>query len=275
MPAKSLRNQTGSVIVISMIILIVFAAIISVLALIVVNNLRYVVGYSQALQSHYAAETGVEQGLYYTQAGKTAKTIDLDSLHTFVTSIAANNTTQYTITFTTNSDTSLTLPLKDQETKQLNLYTESDNGSYLVTTPLPIGALILQWTGTTCSDGHTNNIELSDTSWTAQSWDTVTQNRWIYDSCPSTSGGCAYSLQPDFLYKVRFKSLYCTVDDFTVSATDADNPGEYLDLQDTITLTATGYYGKSQQQVTAEILWRSPLINYFDYVLFSEEQVTK
>ncbi len=276
---KLKTNQSGSVLVISMIILIVFAAIISLLALIVMNNLRYVTGYSQAQQSFNAAESGVEQTLYFVEAARTAKIIDVSKLITIVNSVTTN-TPNYDVSLMANSDTSIQLDLANQTTTQLNLYTEIYHAAegYLITNPLNIKALQVQWPNAVCEDGHNNSLELSNTAWTSQSWNNAVEDpstfqmRWVYDNC-SSSTGCSYGLQTGFLYKMRLKALYCQIPNLVISAMDTANKA--IPLQERLALTSSGSMGSSEQQITAEVLWRTPLNDYFDYVLFSEEQITK
>ncbi|MFA5995104.1 MAG: hypothetical protein WCW27_05650 [Patescibacteria group bacterium] len=273
--AKLSTNQAGSVLVIVMIMLIIFAAIISTLALIILNNLRFVTSYKQSTLGFMTAESGVEQGLYYAQSARTAKTIDPTTLNERLQTITAGKTI-----ITQAQDEELILSLAENEVNQLHLYTESYNKtlSYLTTVPDNIGSVQFSWTNNSCGDGHVNTLEISDTAWTVQEWDSETKNtamqktRWVYNEC---NNGCSFGLTRDYLYKLRLKALYCDITDLSVKALDINDSTKFVPLKETITISSVSTTGQYQQTVTANMLWRSPLNNYFDYVLFSEEKVTK
>jgi hypothetical protein len=265
-----------------MFLLLAMAIIVTTITAVVLNNLKAVTVTTQALNSYYAAESGVERGLYLFQAALLAQTVGAQE----VADILNSQTGQLTSQATYALDAQVTAPevttnIAEGDSVQFDLVEEDTSSGLLNIVPLAdLHAVYLEWEPN-CSGAETPSIEVSYTFWTRSQWDNASvtdpnhQTKYTY-SCGSASCTNQLALIPDFMYKVRVKALQCSLDTLTVKALDStyqiDQP---LPLANTIVLASTGSFGITHQNVAASSVWRTPLLNYFDYVLFSEEAITK
>lgn len=272
--SANVYNQRGSALIIVMFTLLSMAVIVGTIAIIILNNLKSVTHYSSAARSYYAAESGVEQGLYYLQAARSGKTAGVvtttENLNTLAATLATSQAS-YRVTAAVANPT-LTTALDINATVQYDLFGEADTGGTVALTDLQ--TLRLNWQPTCVAD-TTGRLEVSYTAWTPTQWtesitESSTQTRYIY-SC--ATGDCTHELGLvfGFLYKIRLKALDCPIPSLTVTALNTSQ--ETIPTYNLVTIVGQGEFGDTQQQVTATTLWRTPLADYFDYVLFSEESI--
>ena len=80
MCAKSIqRHPRGSTILFVLLIMLVAMVITTTLATVVLSNLRASTAYNEHAHAYYAAESGIERGLYYMQYARDAKTVGATS----------------------------------------------------------------------------------------------------------------------------------------------------------------------------------------------------
>lgn len=277
-------NQSGSVIIIALTLLLTLALIVGVLSFVILNAIRSSNNYSFAMRSYYAADAGSEQALYYLHAARGAKNVGLEQTADTLSALSGtlDNEAIYQVSAVVSSQ-DVVLPLKENDSIQLDLFSEDYSSSYTLVAldevdPVNIN---IQWIeDTTCSPGN-SAIEISFSAWSPLLWEdygTVTdfQNKYMIQ-CPGPSGSytCGYmaTLDPGMLYKMRIKALQCSLSELSVTAQDSS--GSSIALNNYLEIESHGQLSGTEQVIRSTSLWHSPLINYFDYVLFSEDQITK
>lgn len=279
----------GSTIIYVLFVLFVMTLLAMTVATIMLRSNRTVAGQSHGIQGRFAAESGLERSLYYLQYARVAKTVGVESAITTITTFTGAFDTQATYSMTaTAADDNYSVDIAQSNSQQWDIFGESyPNGSNQppVLTPLTdLDNVSISWDeGSTCT-ASSSYVEISFSSWTQYEWEDIsdpstTQTRYaLYcpSSDPSNPADCNYLLPVDdtHLYKVRVKPIDCDIENVTVQAIDSTTA--VIDTANLVTLSSTGEFGDGTRIMSStNTLWDPKLQHYFDFVVFSEEQITK
>ncbi|MEK7188924.1 MAG: hypothetical protein AAB671_00240 [Patescibacteria group bacterium] len=257
-PTHALRDSRGSLLLMSILILSGIITAASSFGIVTIQNLRQSALTDNGLRAFYAAESGIEDGLYELRKNETA-VASMDA------SGALSNAATWDRTVATTIQ-SLTQALDENETWEISLFGPDASLSALAST---VKSLKLAWTGT-----GSEWVEVQITPWTT----TGTLGTPSTQTFSAASNPATVNLQDTgtALYRVRIKALYANITSMTVTAYSGLNLGGLqVNIPAYITMYATGEYSLANQVVRARMPHRPPLSGQFGYVLFSEEDLIK
>lgn len=252
------KSESGSLLLMSMLILSGIVTAASTMGIVTIQNLRQSIAVDQGLVAYYAAESGIEGGLYELRKKETA-----------AASLPLSGTLTNTATWARSIAT--TLPSLQKDIKQndfweVNLYDADASLSPLAS---PIKSVKIAWTGP-----GTEWIEAEVEPWTAAGvLDTPVKSLFS-----STSNPAIVNLQDatTVLYRLRIKALYSNLTGVTVTAWSGLNAsGSQVSIPAQVTMISIGSFRRTKQAVRALMPQRGPLSGVFDYVLFAEEDLVK
>lgn len=251
-------SQEGSLLLMSILILSGMITAASSFGVISLSNLRQSILVDNGIRAYYAAESGVEDGLYELRRNETA-VASLGSSGSLSNGSTWTRTTAATIQ-------SLARGINENDTWEINLY---DPDASLAPLAATVKSLRLGWTGS-----GSEWIEVQITPWTTSgTLGTPTTQAFSAASNPAT-----VNLQDatTALYRVRIKALYAGVTSMTATAYSGLNlGGSQVNIPGYITMYSTGAYSRANQVVRAQMPHRPPMSGQFGYVLFSEEDLIK
>ncbi|MDZ4221670.1 MAG: hypothetical protein U1C18_02235, partial [Patescibacteria group bacterium] len=210
------------------------------------------------VRAFYAAESGIEDGLYEIRKNETA-----------ISSMDATGSLSNTGTWARTVDTDIQQLVRDideDDTWEISIYDPDNSLSSLSSS---IKSLKLAWTGS-----GTEWVQAQITPWTTSG----TLGTPSTQAFSAVSNPATLNLQDatSILYRVRIKALYADITDMTVTAYSGINlGGSQVDIPAYITMYATGSFSLANQVVRAQMPHRPPLSGQFSYVLFSEEDLVK
>jgi len=227
-------------------------------AVISLSNLQQSILIDNGIRAFYAAESGVEDGLYELRHNETA-----------VSSLNLSGSISNGGTWTRTVNTTMQQLTQDVDTNdfwEINIY---DPDASLSSISSPIKSLRLAWTGS-----GSEWVEVQITPWnTAGALGAPTTQ--IFSS---VSNPAIVNLQDTTatLYRVRIKALYSDITNMTVTAYSGLNAGgSQVSIPAYITMYVTGLYSRVNQVVRAQLPHRAPIGGQFGYVLFSEQDLIK
>ncbi|MBI2050599.1 MAG: hypothetical protein HYT31_02230 [Parcubacteria group bacterium] len=253
-----LREHEGSLLLMSLLVLSGIMTAASSFGIITIQNLRQSVLTDNGLRAFYAAESGIEDGLYELRKKETA-----------VASMSASGALSNGGTWERTIDASiasLAQDLGENDTWEISLYDPDSSLSPLAST---VKSLKLAWTGT-----GSEWVQAQITPWTTAGTLGIPSTQLF----SAASNPAILNLQDasTVLYRVRLKALYDDITDMTITAYSGLNwGGSQVDIPGYITMYATGAYSRANQVVRARFPHRAPLSGQFGYVLFSEENLIK
>ncbi|EKD76743.1 MAG: hypothetical protein ACD_43C00006G0001, partial [uncultured bacterium] len=271
-------------------ILFVITLLATTITTIMLRNNRVSQNLSNARRAAYAAESGTERALYYLQYARSAKTVGVESAALSMSDFASTfaTTEDYDVTATATDD-NYAVDIAENASQQWDVFGEEYAGGDFHNSPTlaPLTNLKnihISWNESTgCAAG--NNVEIAFSSWTALTWEDISspssvQTRFIlscpHDASPSSTYDCDKLLGVDdtHLYKVWVKPLDCTIEDANMVAEDTS--GTAIETHNLVTVTSIGEYaGSTRMQNSTTILWDPRLQRYFDFVVFSEQEIVK
>ncbi len=287
---KITHNQEGLVLAYTMLVISLITAISIAMSIIVMNEIRLTGSARDATLAYYAAESGIEQGLY------TVKLMRVDGISTLDDAIAALQGQTHTGTLSENDaeytdDASSALSsIVEHRVVQENDFLQVDY--YDFNSPLaPSDEVVTVDIQNGTSGNNPDDATWAEVSWTA--WDangellTSTSAKKVIG--PSnleidvlTGRGWRQALADVFSplnpvgYRLRVKPLFGDLTDFALVPRKA---GEVLlgadDLPTQIQIKSVGTRNKFKQSLTATIPWKVPLFGLYDYVLYSEGDLLK
>ena len=280
------HTYRGSALIIALIVVAFMAIIVAVIAFLVNNSIRSNRSYSDALHSRYAVEAGEEYALYHVFAARQARTVGAETTAEAISSLSDTfaSGASYTVAAEVDQRHTSINQLTQNETLQMNLYTEEHSSGYRLgplssTDPV---LLAIEWEEPTdCSNGS-SAVELSFAKWSPFLWEDFLaveeyQTRWVIQ-CDAGSAGsfCEYQhqLDPGFLYRLRIKALHCAIDDIVIT-TQNQGTGEDVYAVNAIRVNSSGQYSTARQEGNVIAPWTAPVLEYFDYVIFSEQDLIK
>lgn len=254
----ALKSQSGSLLLMSMLMLAGIITAAGTMGIITLQNLQQSIAVDQGIVSFYAAESGVEDGLYELRKKETA-------VASIPLSGTLNNTASWSRTITSTVE-SLTKDIAKNDFWEINLY---DPDSSLSPLSVPIKSVTIAWQGS-----GVEWIEAEVDSWTATG-DLIEPVKTFIPGA-SNPGVVNFPSATTAVHRLRLKALYGNITDMTVTAfSELDGAGSRVPLPAQITLFSTGSFSRTKQALRATMPQRSPLSNVFDYVIFSEESLVK
>lgn len=254
---KAIKNsQSGSLLLMSILILTGLLSAAGTIGLITLKNLQQANLTDSGLMAIYAAESGVEDALYeLRKLGTPAGSIGGGSL---------DNLATYTRTVTTLHESINRLSLDKGDSWHIDLI--SPNGT-LAALDNPIKSLLITWQSSGAAW-----LEVQVTPWdTSGNLGTPITN--ILD--PASSGIVNLLAGDTILYRVRVKPLYENITNVVVKAYSSFDAGNQVDLPGQNIILSTGSFGRAKQSLRATMPQRAPLSGAFDYVLFTESDLVK
>lgn len=213
----------------------------------------------EAATAFYAAESGIEQGLY--QIRKTDFT-----LSALAGSEILDNQSRFDRE-ATDEVPSLIFSLVQEDSFTVDMFDPDDPGL-----GSGVDFLILSWEDTCAGCSW---VEIGYVEWmpgTGINWsENFTNVRYPASASPVKIEG----LSADKAYRLRFTSHYGDVKNLTVSAFVGD-PGAPTSIRHSIvTMTSIGKFGRTAQALSATFLRQAPLQKIFDFVGFTECPIVK
>lgn len=273
-------TQRGIALVYVLLIVFLITAIAITISIIIINELRLTRTASDATLAYYAAESGIERGLYTVKRLRTDGTQTLQSAVGVIQGLgdSLSNTTRYD-----NSESAAQSAIIQNQFIAQDRFIQADY--YDFENPLnPVQiteSLVI-------SNAGNNPFSWAEVSWVA--WDehgTLGESagaRKIIGPTDLTIGWTIPDLDTfDAIdprgYRIRIKALFGDLSSVTVTPYDQPNGaaggGAIVDLPSLIEIKSIGEKSSLKQALTATIPWKIPLFGLYDYVLFSEGELLK
>lgn len=214
---------------------------------------------STASVAYYAAESGVEQGLYLLRK-TTERLADFPVSGTMPVG-QESATWQRKIPETGQSDSRQMALLAKDTTWQIDLF-DADDGAFASSS---VQRLELSWEGSW--------LQVSWSGWHDSEWTPVVSKQMG----PAQSGTAVTLSTPENeragLFRVRFRALFGDVNNLIVKG--LDESGANVKLPDNVVIKAVGSFGQVEQAVAATLPRHSPLSGLYEFVVFSEDSLVK
>lgn len=266
---KSFRKQSGSVLLLALLVMSTIMAASVGLASIVISEIRQSRSIDNAILAYYGAESGVEESLYKIR--KEGKPID-----DLVVEKELSNGVEWYIESDdiSNMVNKISVPeLKKDRFIEIDIYNpdseERTDIKYLelilLEKPLEKADFEISWFG------WEGGI-LSD-------YKTIFRNFSLFN-LDEEDGFYKYRIDlaepsgAQFAYRIKIKALYNNINFLEIKAYDGID-GEQVDIPARIQATVRGEYRGSRQSIDFEMPRQSPLGGLFDFVLFSEKSILK
>ncbi|XOU94482.1 MAG: hypothetical protein ACNFW9_00265 [Candidatus Kerfeldbacteria bacterium] len=292
---KLLKNQQGSILLYSLIVISIISAISIIVSIIVVNQIKLTSGAANGTQAYYAAEAGIEKGLFAVRSMRDDPDFYLEEPlelnYSAINIIKGYSDSSFVnkASFDISQAAAVTPKIENQEIKE-NESVQIDY--YDVDDPLRVDPLTPEVVSLTIQNSGDNPASWAEVSWTA--WDnqgelltSTSARRVIGPSDLSRVNGWPINdldvFEDDAVgYRVRIKALKAIPTDTepgdlsSVTVTPYDGDGdEIFDLPSQVVIKSIGERGGFKQSLVASVPWKLPLFGLYDYVLFSESDIYK
>ncbi len=282
--SHSHTSQNGIALVYVLLIVFLITAIAITISIVVINELRLTRTASDATLAYYAAESGIERGLYMVKQLRADGTETLQSAVTVIQGLSGSltNNTRYD-----NNESSAQSAIIQNQFIAEDRFVQADY--YDFEDPLdniPPANQITQ--SLVVSNAGNDPFSWAEVSWVA--WDangtlgesasarkiigpTDLANGWTIPNLDTFD-----SIDPRG-YRIRIKALFGDLSSITVTPYDQPNGaaggGAIVDLPSLLQIKSVGQKSSFKQALTATIPWKIPLYGLYDYVLFSEGELLK
>lgn len=253
------KSQDGSLLLMSLLILASILASASSVGVLTMQNLRVAIAVDHGILAGYAAESGLEDGLFEIRKNETAAA-------SLPASGTLSNNSRWSRAVTAAAAVMSRPTLAANDVWQIDLY---DPDSSLSALGSPIKSVTVSWSG---SGAEWVEAEVAP-------WQTNgalgTPSTQLFSAA---SNPAIVNLQDStaVMYRLRIKALYADLTNLTITAySELNGSGAVVNLPAQITMISTGSFVRAQQAARATMPQRSPLSGVFGYVLFSEEDLIK
>lgn len=282
MKDNKINKQKGSIILYALILMLVLSVIVTLIASIVLINIRSTSNSSKAISAFYAAETGLERSLQSIKANRDSQAVSLTStlstINGWGAATLATANSQYLVDSNNTETTSINFNLPIGSSKQIDLF-DPDTGAAVISGSLAIvnmtwepGANCISSSSCTATSA---DLEYSYKKFQSTTWGTATSGEDYQTSkitCATAScSSTTLSLTPSFGYQLKFKPICCDLNNVTIRV----NNGSDINFKNYLIIESTGSYGNSSIKLRANTIWKPPLSGLGEYVLFSEESISK
>lgn len=288
MPGQPRKPEPrGIVMLLALLVLSAITAVAIGMATIIMKDVKTATNVDSSMKAYYAAETGIENGLYEVMLARSAGAESLadliDSLKDLGGSQEANQA-RWTLGPTSSSESYALTYLRKNQTVVLDLY-DADHPSYGDFRCFLVEAL----------DSHPESspawLEISYTLWKYNAgtstieWEVENPNvtkrlRSIDETRPGAPASFLVELNQN--YRVRVKALYDDLKNVKITAYGPDADGgctpaasNQKDIPNRVLLQSNGESADNIIALTASVPWQVPAGGIFDFVLFSEQTLDK
>lgn len=287
--------QRGIITLLTLMLMAVITSIAVTASVLMVNELRQTETIGQGIVSSYAAEAGMEDGLYTLKedrentsttlaaavADQTKSPQPLSNGSTWDRS--ATQETTFNVT-RLNRDQVATLDYYNPDTlsgagvSSLSIHAADSCNSFsqLEVTMLPFSSALEFNPSKTIPYKIVQTCNLAQNSLECGFDDNIAG--W-------TINNIGVDLDPAVNYRFSFRELVpnsgtdisnCTIDNLSVVGyPNDDGTGTPVPIPAHLTITSTGSFGNTKQAITASVPWKAPVSGLASFVLFSEEDITK
>ena len=259
---------SGVVLLLSLLVLAAMLTTTLTVGTLVVRELKTTGTSDRGLIAYYAAESGLEQGLYLLRQERPAHdsiTATLDKPYANKISLADSKADWWRTSSVTESQLNLTL--RSNEVVQLDLFEPTNSLSNVAL----IGGLKINW------DAPPSGAEWLEVSWSGWRNDNPVPNfgagRQLFSSSTVKPVIMAFDTGNYANFRVRLKALFADVPNLVVEALDGDD--NHVDLPARITITATGQLADTRQALAVTVPEFAPQASPFDFTIFSECPIVK
>jgi len=274
-----------------LLIISLITAIALTVSVIIINELKLTTSVVDATMAYYAAEAGLERGLYGVRVMRESG-VTLTEALSKIQGYADSNDFVNNSTYTDAGSATQSSEISHQVLKE-NQYLQADY--YNVDNPLAPSVVksITVQNGTRASNPDT-------ASWAEVSWIAWNENGTLGESTSARKVVGPTDLQPDEIqsegwpinlntfgsgfvpsgYRVRIKALFGDLSNISVTPYDQvggpyQGGSKVTNLASQIVIKSVGERNKFKQALTAILPWKLPLFGLYDYVLFSEGEIAK
>lgn len=245
---------------------------------IVLRQLKVTTSTDRGIVAYYAAESGLEQGLYlWRQEGQKGSDLQVSSANPV--DLAASHSSWWRDGQETES--TYTATLKQNQTVQLDLFDPASSlDSQTKAQSIKIG-----WDTATadCPGQGSEWLEVSWSNWGGVGSAVEAQRRFVNHSQIVSSPDQTVIIninnisQPSLVnYRLRLKALYADICNLTVTAyRGTDGSGGVYNLPARLTISATGRLLDTRQALSVTVPQFAPQLSLFDYTIFSQCSILK
>ncbi len=268
---KIIKNQpAGMVLLLSLLVLAGVLLTSLTVGSLVLRELRVSIVSDQSQAAYYAAESGLEQGLYLWRLEQ-KKGTDLSVTEASPVALADSGASwwrQSSLTETTSLFT-----LKQNDSQQIDLFNPEDS----LDTSVKAQSVKLSWdnNANSCPGAGSEWLEVVWSAWQgAATLDYDVERRYFSSS---QAGGVVINLDPSYVnYRLRLRALYGDVCDLAIQAYKQPNAvGETYELPAKVVINSVGRLGGTRQSLSVTLPALPPQAGVFDYTIFSECSIFK
>ncbi len=245
---------------------------------IVLRQLKVTTSTDRGIVAYYAAESGLEQGLYlWRQEGQKGNALQVTSANPVA--LAASRSFWWRDGQETESAYAATL--KQNQTVQLDLF----DPTLSLDSQTKAQSIKIGWEAAAggCPGQGSEWLEVSWSNWGGAGSALDVQRRFVNHSQIVSSPGQAIIIninnasQPSLVnYRLRLKALYADICNLTLTAyRGTGGEGEVYNLPARLTISATGQLLDTQQALSVTVPQFAPQLGLFDYTVFSQCSVLK
>lgn len=278
---NSLKQNQGSVLLYTLLIISLITAISISVSVLVINELKLSSSAANAGMAYYAAESGIEKGLYALKIFRADPSVNLDDAVTIISGYS-DDTFINDADFDNDQTSTETSKIENEEIL-VNEYEQADyfdvNNALNPDPNMIVESIVVQ------NEGGDNDA-WAEVWWTA--WDDTgaigTSNKakkvigftdlsgpgWPIDLSEAYAGSGFIPVG----YRIRIKALFGDLASVTITPFNSTG-NEVTDLPSHLKIKSIGTRSRFKQSLTATVPWKVPLFGLYDYVLFSEGEIYK
>lgn len=265
---KKDTNKKGSILLLTLIITMIILTSSVVLGTLIIGSLRRSQGEAAAISAYYAAESVMEKTLYDLR--KVKKTLGGVVSNDCVSLPGGGFPGMATTTCSIKSDLMKSIfflgnnKIKENQTVHIRLVDPGGDTVEAGVKKININCL-----------GSGPWLEVTETPISGSSWNPDPSNikKYLFP-CPQSGNGYEINLDEDESFDIAIKALYLDVNSVTVKAYDEN--GNPANMGESFTIRSiVDYSNFSRQEIKVEMKGISTVSSLFDYVLYSEQAITK
>lgn len=272
------KQRPGIVLLLALLILASVLATSLTVGSIVLRELRITHTSDRAVAAYYAAESGLEQGLYWWRANQKAG--DELLVNESDAKVLSSNQAKWWRSSQVTENQLITSLKKDQST-QLDLFD--------ITNPLSESSqaqsLVISWDGnpSSCPSAGAEWLEISWAGWKGGTLSNMNVEKRYFSNSNVWYNGSRQefivNLPIDSVdYRVRLKALFADLCDLRVTAyktTNGGGPSDIYALPARLTINSTGQLINTRQSLSVTVPMYAPASNIFDFTVLSKCSILK
>lgn len=273
-----IQEKSGIVLLLALLILASVLATSLTVGSIVLRELRITHTSDRAVSAYYAAESGLEQGLYWWRADQ-KKGDDLLVESSSAKVLDSNKASWWRSSQVTENQ--LLMSLKKDQSTQLDLFD--------ITNPLSEASqaqsLVVSWDGNpaSCPSAGSEWLEVAWTGWKGGILSNMNIERRFYSNSNVWFNGSRQEFVVNLPlasvgYRVRLKALFADICDLRVTAykkLDGGSEADIYPLPARLTINATGQLVNTRQALSVTVPMYAPAADFFDFTVMSKCSILK